>query len=168
MTCVRITMATRPSTNEELYYQVAAAQKLEQDNRHRQLEAKATAVLAVAATLLGLASFTAPQWSSWSFIPASVLLVAFLWTAWWAVRAVRVREYDISPQLEELSRHLGSYPIEKLTEWVADALSKAIKGKEAKLVSMASELRRAGYGLAGESFALGGLMLSVGIGVVSK
>lgn len=161
-------MATRPPTNEELYYQVAAAQKLEQDSRHRQLEVKATAVLAVAATLLGLASFTAPQWSPWSFIPGGALLAAFLWTAMWAMIALRIRKYHDSPQLEELSGHVRSDEFGPLTGWVADALAEAVKFNEAVLLSIAGAVRRAVYGLAVEASALGGLMISVGVGVALK
>ena len=161
-------MVTMPSTNEELYYQVASSQKLEQDNRHRQLELKATAVLAVAATLLGLASFTASQWTSWSIIPGIVLLAAFGWTALWAVVGLKIRQHHASPQLQELSDHIdsGKFGPLKLTEWVADALTEAVKFNEAVSLSIAGAISRAVYGLAVEAFALGMLMISVGVGVV--
>jgi hypothetical protein len=156
--------------SRELYYQVAHTHLADQDDRNRQLETKATAILGLSATMLGFGVFTVEHWLWWSYIPGIITFAAFVYTAFSSLKAVWVRKWDRRPQLNELATHIhsGEYKDEGLIEWVADQYSTSIDLNEPIIVDKAGWIRTASVGLALEAAALGFLILGLGIRLAAQ
>ena len=114
----------------ELYYQVAMSRLADQDHRNQKLELKASGVLAISITLVGIASLTVKDATVWTVVPGLLFAVAFAGTVWFALRALRVREWDRGPRLQTLAGHLVEYDDETLTEWVADEIERSVRSNE--------------------------------------
>ena len=125
----------------ELYYQVAHTHLVEQDHRNSQLESKATSILVIAATLVGVAaivlkdfSASASDLSRTDLGFAAAVLLSFFVTVGFAIAALRVRTFDRRPVLGTFATHLsGDYESTKLVEWVGDEFAHSVEHNHGEL-----------------------------------
>lgn len=153
---------------EELYYQVAHSHQLDQDDRNRQLEIKASGTLALAVALIGIGAVV---WTDLSTkdVPTAAWLFAlglglsFLAVAIAAFGVLRPRVWDRAPELERFSENIveGRFEGSALIEWVGDQFSKNISSNEAIIEAKASTLTWAMLGLVVQAGTLAGLAITL-------
>ena len=153
----------------ELYYQVAQSHLLEQDQRNRDLELKATGTSGVGIALVGLAALvmadfsgvSANKLSALTFVLAGALGVTFLVAFYYSLRTLWVRDdWDRRPMPRELAGHLSNYPEKELVEWVADGITCAHEINERVLITKANAVKRAMLALSSETVFLALLAIS--------
>ena len=149
-------------TKYELYYQTAMFQFSKQLQRNRQLETKAGVSFGLGATMLGLAGLTVEHWSGWSIYPAILMLLGFLWTAFFGVGVLFKKPFEMAPDLSELSANLPDYETDSLQEWVADAFAESVSKNDEILLDKANWTQFALWSLLAEGLLLGIVVLSCG------
>ena len=147
----------------ELYYQVAHSHLAEQDVRNQGLELKASASIGLSATMLGLAGLTVAHWGQWSFVPAAIMLAAFIVVMGASVLMLWARKWHRSPTLATLYDHLPNYDDEGLISWTANEFSSSIDHNDQLLDGKATRLKVVLAALYVEGMALGVLVLSTNL-----
>ena len=129
----------------DLYYQIALAQYQEQHRRSAGSDARAAAMMAVAATLAGIGAVILKDFtgrstlSFWTSATTALLAFAFIGAAGSAIAGLRPRRWSVSPVPRTLASHLHSPDYEEagLTEWVGDGLATSVAHNEVLLVAKA-------------------------------
>lgn len=135
---------------EELYYQVASAHQLDQDDRNRQLELKASGTLGVAVALMGIGAVILTDFST-ADVPTAAWLfalglgLAFLAVAIAAFDVLWPRTFSRAPNLEQFSKHIeeGSFEESTMVEWIGDQFSANINSNEPIIIAKAKALNLA-------------------------
>ena len=151
----------------DLYYEVAVAQYQSQVQRSSGLDARAVAIMAVAATLAGISAVILKDFSGgstltwWTGVPTGLIALALLGSVLYGVRGVKPRKWRINPGLRTLASHLESYEDEPLTEWVGDRLQQSVDWNEEIIIAKGRALIRAARCLA--AMALLVIVLAVAV-----
>lgn len=125
----------------ELYYQTALAQYQRQFGQSTGFDARATAMLAVAATLAGIGAVILKDFSGqatfsvWTAVVTGLVAITFIVAAGSAISGLRPRPWHVSPNPNVLAEHLHSPEYEEsgLTEWVGDELARSV-AQNAKVI----------------------------------
>ena len=129
----------------ELYFQVADSYRQEQDSRNREFDGKATGIIGLSATLVGIgilvvrfsgqSALSIPEW-----IVAIAMVGCFLATAVCCLSIIRPRIWHRNPKLSDLAKHLEKHEGDVLVKWVGDQYHKAVERNEAILSKKADLL----------------------------
>ncbi len=147
----------------ELYYQVAFSHLLEQDQRNRDLEIKASGTLGVGVAIVGLAALVIADFSTssslrlsaYTFLSLAALGIMFVGVFVCTIYTLWVRSgWDRRPDPEELAENLSKFNDNELAEWVGDGISKAYKINEKNLVGKANAIRLGMTALSAETVFL--------------
>lgn len=125
-------------TKAELYYQIALAQFQEQHRRSAGFDARAGSIMAVAATLAGIGAVILKSFSGQTTVPPGAIVVtallglSFLGVALHGIKGMRPQAWSISPDPNDLAKHLHSPDYEEagLTEWIGDRLAESVTHNE--------------------------------------
>ena len=154
----------------ELYYQVAQSQLLEQDRRWQAIEVKARSFLTISIALLGAAGLIIANFSSgasgldiYSWCAGILMMTAFCCSVGFSIGALYIRNWNISPDLEELQKHVSSseYEDTQIIEWTADAMTQACIENDEILENKATMARYALISLSLEVIFLVGLVIAM-------
>ena len=149
----------------ELYYQLAQSNLQDQDQRNRELELKATAILGVTSTLVGigvlvLKTLSGVDGEGLSQTPVilfmSVLGAGFLIVFFGTVNALRPRDWRRDPELADIEQDLTAYEPHVLEKWVGDQVQNNVNRNEPIVDSKVQSLL----------FAITGLGVVVGAFIV--
>lgn len=155
----------------ELYYQVAQSQLLEQDRRWQAVEVKARSFLTISIALLGAASLIVANFSGgvsglnvFSWCVGILVITAICCSVGFSIGALYIRNWNISPDLEELQKHVSSLEYEdaQVIEWTADAMTQAYIQNDEILENKATMARYALIALSLKVIFLVGLVITMG------
>lgn len=144
----------------ELYYQVAYSQLLEQDDRNRHIDLRATGILGFSGTLLGLALLTIDDWTRYSLFVAPFMFLAFLSCAVLCIGVVKVRNWKRNPELPVMYYHLATHEDIDMAAWAGNEISRAYDINEKIIRDKGEDLNTAIKWFAIEATLLGGLAAS--------
>ena len=155
----------------ELYYRVAQSHLLDQDERNRQLEFKASGVIGLAVALAGVAVVVIKDFSQSPDSPsvgavtvAAAFVITFVFSVALAVRASRVYTWRRDPDLRSFAQHLSDdYDDSKLVEWVGDQFANSVEHNENLIERKADTMNKAIVALMIQVALLAALVMVVSV-----
>lgn len=142
----------------DLYYQVTLEKLHNQETLHTEFGNKASSMLTFGAALIGVGAVVLgfseidPNSSTTLYATFILLMLAFLFTAYWSLYSLWPRDWEHSPNAVRLAEHIASYGDDVLTEWVGDEYGRSVESNRSVLEKKANALRWGMMGLAGEAF----------------
>ncbi len=151
-------------TKEELFYSETVRRTQEQYTSRQHFDTMATAVLGLGGVVLSAMVVATSNWSViWAHSASLAVVIAFAILAIFTIINLWTREWQFQPSLLDLESNTNSteYSRDKVLEWAARMMSKAITNNEKILYRKAWCLRISYTALAIEILSLGILVLSV-------
>lgn len=145
----------------ELYYKVAQSKLVDQDDRDRQINLRATGVMAVGTTLVGFVALTLGNWPGWALPLAAMTLLFWAVESALVLSVVRTRDWHRSPKFDELDKYVDQYEVDGLTLWVSRAVGASYTNNEQIIDLKSRRLNYAMYGLVGQALSFGVTLILV-------
>jgi len=146
-----------------LFYQVAAAQSNEQDERRRHFDTVSAGILGLSGALVSFLVLSSADWVYWSIVPFAFALTGFGGVATATTASLWLRKWHLQPPLSDLYQHAesGQYEVEDLVIWTGKQIMSAVEHNEKPLRTKALWLRVAYVSLTVEVLGLAAFVFSV-------